>query len=144
MVSFEVSRSSDRHSYRRISGRVDPIPFHVKQDMTGLGKYGQDARMIETTVSQRRELASERHLKESDDQRAEREVRRCGTPTRLGNSRHDRIPSLAERISNPKSLKLFDLSIVQCAINSSRTLLSMTNIATRMPTTIRSGSRICG
>ncbi|KAF9645014.1 hypothetical protein BDM02DRAFT_3120922 [Thelephora ganbajun] len=54
-------------------GRVDPIPFHVKQDMTGLGKYGQDARMIETTVSQRRELASERFLKESDDQRAERE-----------------------------------------------------------------------
>ena len=42
--------------------------------MTGLGKYGQDARMIETTVSQRRELASERLLKESDDQRAEREV----------------------------------------------------------------------
>ena len=30
--------------------------------------------MIETTVSQRRELASERLLKESDDQRAEREV----------------------------------------------------------------------
>jgi len=32
--------------------------------------------MIETTVSQRRELASERFLKESEDQRAEREVRR--------------------------------------------------------------------
>ena len=57
-----------------MKGRVDPIPFHVKQDMTGLGKYGQDARMIETTVSQRRELASERFLKESEDQRAEREV----------------------------------------------------------------------
>ncbi|KAF9779776.1 hypothetical protein BJ322DRAFT_1086345 [Thelephora terrestris] len=54
-------------------GRVDPIPFHVKQDMTGLGKYGQDEQMIETTVSQRRELVSERLLKESEDQRAERE-----------------------------------------------------------------------
>lgn len=63
------------HPHRWISGRVDPIPFHVKQDMTGLGKYGQDARMIETTVSQRRELTSERLLKESEDQRAEREVR---------------------------------------------------------------------
>jgi len=47
--------------------------------MTGLGKYGQDARMIETTVSQRRELTSERYLKESDDQRAEREVRCRGS-----------------------------------------------------------------
>jgi len=46
--------------------------------MTGLGKYGQDARMIETTVSQRRELTSERLLKESEDQRAEREVSRHG------------------------------------------------------------------
>ena len=39
--------------------------------------------MIETTVSQRRELASERFLKENDDQRAEREVR-CWPS--LGNS----------------------------------------------------------
>ena len=31
--------------------------------------------MIETTVSQRRELTSERLLKESEDQRMEREVR---------------------------------------------------------------------
>jgi len=34
--------------------------------------------MIETTVSQRRELTSERFLKESEDQRAEREVFRHG------------------------------------------------------------------
>lgn len=39
--------------------------------------------MIETTVSQRRELTSERLLKENEDQRAEREVRRHGL---LGNS----------------------------------------------------------
>ena len=51
--------------------------------MTGLGKYGQDARMIETTVSQRRGLASERLLKESDDQRAEREVRHHGLLSNL-------------------------------------------------------------
>jgi hypothetical protein len=36
--------------------------------------------MIETTVSQRRELASERFLKENDDQRAEREVCRQTIP----------------------------------------------------------------
>jgi hypothetical protein len=64
----------DRRSHPPIQGRVDPVPFHVKQDMTGLGKYGQDEQMIETTVSQRRELVSERLLKESEDQRAEREV----------------------------------------------------------------------
>jgi len=74
MASLTGPRLSDRQSHPQILGRVDPIPFHVKQDMTGLGKYGQDARMIETTVSQRRGLASERLLKESDDQRAEREV----------------------------------------------------------------------
>jgi len=46
--------------------------------MTGLGQCDQGARMIETTVSRRRELASERFLKGSEDRRAEREVRRHG------------------------------------------------------------------
>lgn len=56
-------------------GRVDPIPFAVKNDMTGLGKVNQDVRMIETTVSQRRELDSEKQTKETLQQRKAREVR---------------------------------------------------------------------
>jgi hypothetical protein len=74
MVSSSLSHWLTSRITLATKGRVDPIPFHVKQDMTGLGKYGQDERMIETTVSQRRELTSERFLKESEDQRAEREV----------------------------------------------------------------------
>ncbi|KAJ3479186.1 hypothetical protein NLI96_g9239 [Meripilus lineatus] len=55
------------------NGRVDPIPFAVKNDMTGLGKVNQDVRMIETTVSQRRELDSEKQTKETLQQRKARE-----------------------------------------------------------------------
>lgn len=55
-------------------GRTEPVPFHMKSDLTGLGKTSQDVRMIETTVSQRRELDSERQQKESDEQRKLREV----------------------------------------------------------------------
>ncbi|KAG6911768.1 hypothetical protein DXG01_000014 [Tephrocybe rancida] len=54
-------------------GRVDPIPFQIKRDLTGLGKTSQDVRMIETTVSQRRGLDSERQQKETEDQRRARE-----------------------------------------------------------------------
>ncbi|KAJ3934404.1 MAG: G-patch-domain Zn-finger DNA-binding protein [Lentinula lateritia] len=54
-------------------GRVDPIPFQMKADSTGLGKVRQDVEMIETTVSQRRGLDSERQQKETEDQRRARE-----------------------------------------------------------------------
>ncbi|KAI0762782.1 hypothetical protein C8Q74DRAFT_1371770 [Fomes fomentarius] len=54
-------------------GRVEPIPFNVKNDLTGLGKATQDVRMIETTVAQRRELDSERQTKETEEQRKHRE-----------------------------------------------------------------------
>ncbi|KAI0343893.1 hypothetical protein BDW22DRAFT_1372341, partial [Trametopsis cervina] len=54
-------------------GRVEPVPFVIKNDSTGLGKTTQDVRMIETTVSQRRELDSERQTKETEDQRKIRE-----------------------------------------------------------------------
>ncbi|KIM48427.1 hypothetical protein M413DRAFT_62609 [Hebeloma cylindrosporum] len=54
-------------------GRTEPIPFHIKSDLTGLGKTSQDVRMIETTVSQRRGLDSERQQKESEEQRKLRE-----------------------------------------------------------------------
>ncbi|KAF7306709.1 hypothetical protein MIND_00462600 [Mycena indigotica] len=55
-------------------GRVDPVPFHMKQDSLGLGRLTQDIRMIETTVSQRRDMDSERMSRESDEQRKAREV----------------------------------------------------------------------
>ncbi|KAG5719333.1 G patch domain-containing protein 8 [Termitomyces sp. T112] len=54
-------------------GRIEPIPFQIKSDLTGLGKISQDVRMIETTVSQRRGLDSERQQKETEDQRKARE-----------------------------------------------------------------------
>ncbi|KAK0208523.1 G-patch-domain Zn-finger DNA-binding protein [Desarmillaria ectypa] len=54
-------------------GRVDPVPFQMKADFTGVGKINQDVRMIETTVSQRRELDSERQHKETEDQRRARQ-----------------------------------------------------------------------
>ncbi|ESK98429.1 g patch domain containing 8 [Moniliophthora roreri MCA 2997] len=53
--------------------RVDPIPFQMKSDSTGIGKANQDVRMIESTVSQRRELDSERQQKETQEQRQARE-----------------------------------------------------------------------
>lgn len=55
-------------------GRVDPIPFQIKRDVTGLGKLNQDVRMIDSTVSQRRGLDSERQQKETEDQRRAREA----------------------------------------------------------------------
>ena len=53
---------------------MDPVPFYVKNDLTGLGKMNQDVEMIESTVSQRRNLDSERHLRETQEQRRLREV----------------------------------------------------------------------
>ncbi|PPQ76178.1 hypothetical protein CVT26_009355 [Gymnopilus dilepis] len=54
-------------------GRVDPVPFSVKSDLTGLGKTTQDFKVIEETVSQRRELDSERQRRENEEQRRQRE-----------------------------------------------------------------------
>ena len=62
---------------------MDPVPFQIKRDLTGLGKISQDVRMIETTVSQRRELDSERQRKETEYQRKAREV----SPLNLADSK---------------------------------------------------------
>jgi hypothetical protein len=70
-------------------GRVDPIPFQVKRDLTGLGKTSQDVRMIETTVSQRRGLDSERQQKETEEQRKAREdsvARRTALQTEISDT----------------------------------------------------------
>lgn len=66
-----------RHLARLISsfvGRTEPVPFFIKSDLTGLGKTTLDFQMIETTVSQRRELDSERQTRETEEQRKLREV----------------------------------------------------------------------
>ena len=55
-------------------GRIEPVGFVVKNDQTGLGKSNQDFRMIETTVSQRRFLDSERMRNETEEQRKARQV----------------------------------------------------------------------
>ncbi|CAE6524440.1 unnamed protein product [Rhizoctonia solani] len=54
-------------------GRTDPVPFLVKLDALGLGRSSHDDRIIESTVSQRRELDSERMIKETEEQRRARE-----------------------------------------------------------------------
>ena len=56
-------------------GRADPIAFEVKNDSLGLGKASLDRTVIEATVSQRRDLDSERLLRETEEQRRAREVR---------------------------------------------------------------------
>jgi hypothetical protein len=62
------------YGFSLIAGRIDPIPFQIKRDLTGLGKTSQDVRMIETTVAQRRGMDSERQQKENENQRRAREV----------------------------------------------------------------------
>ena len=104
-VGVGVFRLSDRRSHPRLLGLVDPIPPHDKQDMTGLGKYGQDAREIENTVSQRRELASERLPNRRAPANARKE--RCvSSPVIAGSSKElmtGRTTLLAGRTSNPRS-----------------------------------------
>jgi hypothetical protein len=72
-------------------GRIEPIPFQVKRDLTGLGKTNQDVRMIETTVSQRRGLDSERQQKETEEQRRARQV--CSSASRPCAGRLNFIPT---------------------------------------------------
>ncbi|KAG8820414.1 hypothetical protein FRC17_010161, partial [Serendipita sp. 399] len=55
------------------TGRPDPIPFAVKNDQMGLGKANLDFAMIDATVSQRRDLESERQTRETDEARKIRE-----------------------------------------------------------------------
>ena len=57
-----------------ITGRPDPIPFELKRDSMGLGKAAQDSRVIAMTAAQRRNLDSERQVKETEEQRRLREV----------------------------------------------------------------------
>ena len=95
--------------------------------------------MIETTVSQRRVLDSERQRKETQDQRKAREVYHhisvFGTCSETPLS--DRTLWLDVQPSSQKLLTLSDHFIALFARNSSRTSLSMTSIPILMPTTTR-------
>ncbi|KAG1908422.1 uncharacterized protein F5891DRAFT_992944 [Suillus fuscotomentosus] len=80
--------------------RVDPIPFHVKNDLTGLGKTNQDFRMIETTVAERRKLDSERQRKETEYQRKAREddaARRAALKSEISDTLKPFYCSLCEK-----------------------------------------------
>jgi Wiskott-Aldrich syndrome protein len=57
-----------------VLGRPEPIPFAIKNDQMGLGKASLDIAMIDATVSQRRDLESERQTRETEEQRQSREV----------------------------------------------------------------------
>ena len=75
-MNIQLSLSSSCSNVNvRLPGRVDPVPFTLKSDLSGLGKYRQDFEVIETTVAQRRNLDSERMQHETDEQRQKREVR---------------------------------------------------------------------
>jgi hypothetical protein len=56
------------------TARVDPVPFVINTGNSGIGKAAMDSRIIEATVAQRRDLDSERQMKESDDQIQARKV----------------------------------------------------------------------
>lgn len=53
--------------------RVDPVPFSLKNDGTGIGKVAQDARVIAETVAKRRQLDSVRQQNETEEHRRLRE-----------------------------------------------------------------------
>lgn len=74
MVRVVAHRVVCKAQAMSLVARVDPIPFVLKSDSTGLGKAAMDARIIEATVAQRRDLHSERLMKESEEQRKKREV----------------------------------------------------------------------
>jgi len=107
MVIHRSSSSASLHTLTVVYlGRVDPIPFEIKRDMTGLGKTNQDFRMIETTVSQRRGLDSERQQKETEDQRRAREV--VGFITRSITSAHLPMTGRGGSKSRPQTRDFFN------------------------------------
>lgn len=130
-----------------ISGRTEPIPFHVKSDLTGLGKTNQDVRMIETTVSQRRGLDSERQQRENEEQRKLREVRFASFhhSTNHVNGLISSARNLlrARTHSNQRYPPLFEHSTAHCVTSSSRMLHSTMNTPTRTRIITRHGSKTC-
>ncbi|PWN47576.1 hypothetical protein IE53DRAFT_412946 [Violaceomyces palustris] len=59
----------------RRDGRLDPVPISEKRgsDLTGIGKMSLDSKVIDDSTSHRKELESERMLKETEEDRRARE-----------------------------------------------------------------------
>ncbi|PWN45935.1 hypothetical protein IE81DRAFT_363759 [Ceraceosorus guamensis] len=55
-------------------GRVEPVPISEKRgsDLTGIGKMSLDLRTVDASVAQRREMASERMGRETEEERSRR------------------------------------------------------------------------
>ena len=129
-------------------GLTEPIPFHVKADSTGLGKISQDVRMIETTVSQRRGLDSERQQKENEEQRRLREVRHA-TLTIKPSTTHSlqyipiRTTSLERTLLIQKYHPLFGPFTAVYATNNLKPSLNTTSTPIHTLITIRPVSEIC-
>jgi hypothetical protein len=126
-------------------GLTEPIPFHVKADSTGLGKISQDVRMIETTVSQRRGLDSERQQKENEEQRRLREVRHATLIIKLHSLKNIpiRTSSLERTPSTQKYHPLSGPFTAVYAINNSKPWLNMMSTPIRMLIIIKPVSEIC-
>ena len=128
------------------AARIDPIPFRVKNDATGLGKTSQDFRMIETTVSQRRELDSERQRNETEEQRRAREASVLSPSYKyyyssLSCDRREMLP--VAPLSRPRYRRSFGRFTVPSAINNSKTSPNTMNTPTRTRTTTRFVSATC-
>ncbi|KAJ3574529.1 hypothetical protein NP233_g1713 [Leucocoprinus birnbaumii] len=54
-------------------GRIDPIPFELKQDTLGIGRATQESMIAAEAVAARRVLDSERQIQETEEQRRARE-----------------------------------------------------------------------
>jgi len=126
-------RSTDHsHIMALLTGRADPVPFEVKNDSLGLGKANLDYTVIEATVSQRRDLDSERLLRETEEQRRAREVRLLNTRlpqlAKLNRCVYHRIKWLNKRQSRLKSPRYLRPSIATSVISNIRPWPNMTSI----------------
>lgn len=94
--------------------------------------------MIETTVSQRKDLEAERQRKETEEQRKAREVSRY-SPSILSVDLtfYYRSLSHARQLLRAKSHPCFAHSIVSSATSSSKTSHSTTSIPTPTATTTK-------
>ncbi len=120
---------TDHFHLMMFSGRANPIPFEVKNDSLGLGKASLDRTVIEATVSQRRDLDSERLLRETEEQRRTREVRCWSSAIRRAQSRvYRRIKWLNRRQSRPKSQRCSSPFIATSVTSNIKQSPNMTSI----------------
>ena len=102
--------------------------------------------VVESTVSQRRELDSERQTKETEEQRKQREVRWVSIPRSDELKHHPlscRTPSRSVPPCRPRSRPFSAPSTARFVRSSSRTSPSTTSTPTRTRTTTKSASATC-